>query len=164
METRAAAKRKANAAAVVMVDILHPRKQRVVLGELPNFSNVPTTQNLRKEKLPCRKNLSVKKPSPTNNTISSSPDPYVSDIYQYLRAMELKRRPMIDYMEKVQRVVTANMRSILVDWLVDVAQEYKLLSETLHLSVSYIDRFLSLNRVNKSRLQLLGVSSMLIAS
>lgn len=78
--------------------------------------------------------------------------------------MEAKRRPMADYLEKVQKDVTANMRGILVDWLVEVAEEYKLLSDTLYLTVSYVDRFLSLNAINRQRLQLLGVTSMLIAS
>ncbi|CAI9763031.1 unnamed protein product [Fraxinus pennsylvanica] len=91
---------------------------------------------------------------------------YVSGIYEYLHKMEMeaKRRPVADYLEKVQKDVTANMRGILVDWLVEVAEEYKLLSDTLYLSVSYIDRFLSLNAINRQRLQLLGVASMLIAS
>jgi cyclin A len=78
--------------------------------------------------------------------------------------MQKKRRPMVGYMENVQLDITSNMRGTLVDWLVEVADEYKLLPETLHLSVSYIDRFLSLNTVHRSKLQLLGVSSMLIAS
>jgi cyclin A len=78
--------------------------------------------------------------------------------------MEPKRRPLPDYLEKVQKGVTANMRGILVDWLVEVAEEYKLLPDTLYLSISYVDRFLSLDAVNKQKLQLLGVSSMLIAS
>lgn len=78
--------------------------------------------------------------------------------------MEPKRRPLPDYLEKVQNDVTANMRGILVDWLVDVAEEYKLLPDTLYLSISYIDRFLSMNALNRQKLQLLGVSSMLIAS
>lgn len=78
--------------------------------------------------------------------------------------MQRKRRPMIDYIEKVQKEVTVIMRTILVDWLVEVAEEYNLHSDTLHLSVSYIDRFLSVNPVSKSRLQLLGVSAMLIAA
>lgn len=78
--------------------------------------------------------------------------------------MEPKRRPMPNYLEKVQKEVTANMRGVLVDWLVEVAEEYKLLPDTLYLAISYIDRFLSLNVVHKQKLQLLGVSSMLIAS
>lgn len=71
---------------------------------------------------------------------------------------------MIDYIEKIQKDVTSTMRGVLVDWLVEVAEEYKLLSDTLHLAVSYIDRFLSLKTVNRQRFQLLGVTSMLIAS
>ncbi|TKY75009.1 putative cyclin-A3-1 [Spatholobus suberectus] len=167
METRAAAKRKTNAATIVVVEKQHPKRQRVVLGELPNLPNiiVPETLNPRREKLQCR---NAKKPTPTNNIISSPQihEPYVSDIHEYLRAMEKqrKRRPMIDYMEKIQKEVTATMRGILVDWLVEVAEEYRLLSDTLHLCISYIDRFLSVNPMSKSRLQLLGVSSMLIAS
>ncbi|KAI5423638.1 hypothetical protein KIW84_030018 [Lathyrus oleraceus] len=92
--------------------------------------------------------------------------PYLSDISDYLRTMEMqeKRRPAGDYMDKVQRCITTNMRRTLVDWLVEVADEYKLLPETLHLAVSYIDRFLSIHSLNRSKLQLLGVSAMLIAS
>lgn len=78
--------------------------------------------------------------------------------------METKRRPLPDYLEKVQKDVSANMRGILIDWLVEVAEEYNLLPDTLYLAVSYIDRFLSINALNRQRLQLLGVSSMLIAS
>lgn len=78
--------------------------------------------------------------------------------------MDPKRRPLPDYVEKVQKDVSANMRGVLVDWLVEVAEEYKLISDTLYLTISYIDRFLSLNVLNRQKLQLLGVSSMLIAS
>ena len=56
------------------------------------------------------------------------------------------------------------MRGILVDWLVEVAEEYTLLPDTLYLTISFIDRFLSLNTVTRQKLQLLGVSAMLIAS
>ena len=78
--------------------------------------------------------------------------------------MDPKRRPLPDYIEKVQKDVSPNMRGILVDWLVEVAEEYKLVSETLYLTVSYVDRFLSFNVLSRQRLQLLGVSSMLLAS
>ncbi|KAG2547508.1 cyclin-A3-1-like [Panicum virgatum] len=92
--------------------------------------------------------------------------PYASDIYSYLRSMEAqaKRRPRTDYIAAVQTDVTPNMRSILVDWLVEVAEEYKLVSDTLYLTVSYVDRFLSVKALNRQRLQLLGVSAMLVAS
>ena len=68
------------------------------------------------------------------------------------------------YMEIVQHDITAQMRAILVDWMVEVAQEYKLVSETLYLSVSYVDRYLSAVPVQRNQLQLVGVTCMLLAS
>lgn len=91
---------------------------------------------------------------------------YSSLIYQYLHSLEVeeRRRPLSNYMEKVQKDITVGMREILVDWLVEVAEEYKLVSDTLYLTVSYIDRFLSYHVLSRNKLQLLGVSCMLIAS
>ncbi|XP_020261108.1 cyclin-A2-2-like [Asparagus officinalis] len=45
-----------------------------------------------------------------------------------------------------------------------VSDEYKLVPDTLHLTVNIIDRFLSQNYIERQRLQLLGISCMLIAS
>lgn len=45
-----------------------------------------------------------------------------------------------------------------------VAEEYRLVPDTLYLTVNYIDRYLSGNEINRQRLQLLGVACMLIAS
>lgn len=78
--------------------------------------------------------------------------------------MEVERRPRPDYMEKVQYDVSPKMREILVAWLVEVAEEYKLVSDTLFLSISYVDLFLSSNALSRDKLQLLGVSCLLIAS
>lgn len=75
----------------------------------------------------------------------------------------MKFRPMPSYMER-QRDINHNMRSILVDWLVEVAEEYRLKPETLFLSVNYIDRFLSSMAVQRTKLQLVGVTCMLLAS
>ncbi|KAI4376934.1 hypothetical protein MLD38_014636 [Melastoma candidum] len=89
---------------------------------------------------------------------------YAPDIYTNIRTKELERRPSTDYMEKLQGDITPSMRGILVDWLVEVSEEYKLVPDTLYLTVSLIDRFLSQNCIEKQRLQLLGVTCMLIAS
>merc|ERR1719297_227193 len=56
------------------------------------------------------------------------------------------------------------MRSILVDWLVEVCEEYKLSSETLFLAVTYIDKFLSYMSVQRNKLQLVGTACMFIAA
>uniref|UniRef100_A0A7N0TU70 Cyclin N-terminal domain-containing protein n=1 Tax=Kalanchoe fedtschenkoi TaxID=63787 RepID=A0A7N0TU70_KALFE len=89
---------------------------------------------------------------------------YACDIYKHLRAVETKKRPSIDFMEKVQEDINSSMRSILIDWLVEVAEEYRLVSDTLYLTVNYIDRYLSGNPMNRQRLQLLGVACMMIAA
>ncbi|KAL0556328.1 hypothetical protein IC582_004841 [Cucumis melo] len=86
------------------------------------------------------------------------------DIYKHLRASEAKKRPSTDFMEKIQKDINSNMRAILVDWLVEVAEEYRLVPDTLYLTVNYIDRFLSGNSMDRQRLQLLGVACMMIAS
>ncbi|XP_052210853.1 cyclin-A2-2-like [Diospyros lotus] len=89
---------------------------------------------------------------------------YAPDIYSNLRVMELDRRPSVNYMGTVQQDITPNMRGILIDWLVEVSEEYKLVPDTLYLTVHLIDQFLSQNHIEKQRLQLLGVTCMLIAS
>jgi G2/mitotic-specific cyclin-B, other len=55
------------------------------------------------------------------------------------------------------------MRAILIDWLVEVHLKFKLLPETLYLTVNLIDRFLSLQQINRNKLQLVGVTCLLIA-
>ncbi len=55
-----------------------------------------------------------------------------------------------------QSDINSAMRTILIEWLIEVADEYKLNDETLFLSVQYVDRFLSTVNVTRSKLQLLG--------
>ncbi|CAN7041929.1 unnamed protein product [Brassica rapa subsp. trilocularis] len=89
---------------------------------------------------------------------------YAPEIHYNLRVAELKRRPCPDFMERTQRDVTQTMRGILVDWLVEVSEEYTLVPDTLYLTVYLIDWFLQGNYMERQRLQLLGVTCMLIAS
>ncbi|RMX57292.1 hypothetical protein pdam_00012863 [Pocillopora damicornis] len=88
---------------------------------------------------------------------------YASEIYQYLKKSELKNMPKPNYMKK-QTDINHSMRSILVDWLVEVAEEYKLSLQTLYLTINYIDRFLSVMSVLRGKLQLVGTACMLIAA
>ncbi|XP_065848236.1 cyclin-A1-1-like [Euphorbia lathyris] len=89
---------------------------------------------------------------------------FACDIYKHLRASESKKRPSTDFMDTVQKDINCSMRAILVDWLVEVAEEYRLVPDTLYLTVNYIDRYLSGNVMNRQKLQLLGVACMMIAS
>lgn len=60
--------------------------------------------------------------------------------------------------------INASMRCILVDWLVEVAEEYQLKPQTLFLTINYIDRFLSFMSVRRGKLQLVGAACMLVAA
>uniref|UniRef100_A0A8D3CMX8 G2/mitotic-specific cyclin-B2 n=1 Tax=Scophthalmus maximus TaxID=52904 RepID=A0A8D3CMX8_SCOMX len=89
---------------------------------------------------------------------------YAEDIHQNLRKSELRFRPVPGLLEKHPQI-TGGMRVVLVDWLSEVVQEYKLSGETLHLAVNYLDRFLSGTAfVKRGSLQLVGSVALLIAS
>ena len=87
---------------------------------------------------------------------------YVNEVYAYLH--DSQHRYMVGDYLGLQADITSNMTGILMDWLVEVAEEYHLTNQTLHLAKLYIDRFLNLIKVSRSKLQLVGVSGMLIAS
>lgn len=86
---------------------------------------------------------------------------YVTDILQNLYQAELISRPRL-YMEK-QSDINSKMRAILVDWLVEVHMKFRLVPETLYLSINIIDRYCSLVVIKRSRLQLVGVTALLLA-
>jgi len=88
---------------------------------------------------------------------------YVNDVFSNLLKDECKYSAMANYTEK-QADINERMRSILVDWLVDVHLKFKLRSETLFLTVHIIDRYLSKEQTTRNKLQLVGVTAMLIAS
>lgn len=56
------------------------------------------------------------------------------------------------------------MRGILVDWLIEVHAKFRLLPETLFLGVNLVDRFLSARPVRVEKLQLVGITALLVAS
>ncbi|KAJ3589727.1 hypothetical protein NHX12_010570 [Muraenolepis orangiensis] len=89
---------------------------------------------------------------------------YTGDIYLHLREREAKSRPRPNYL-KNHPELSGCMRVVLVDWLAEVADEYKLCAETLQLAVSYLDRFLSYTTaVKRAKLQLVGTVALLLAA
>nr|XP_015212957.1 PREDICTED: G1/S-specific cyclin-E2 [Lepisosteus oculatus] len=57
------------------------------------------------------------------------------------------------------------MRAILLDWLLEVSEVYTLHRETFYLAQDFFDRFmLTQENINKNRLQLIGITSLFIAS
>ena len=90
----------------------------------------------------------------------------VPPLYQtFDEIMPLYRVPL--YLEEngIQgRKINHKMRAILVDWLLEVGYKYRFCGSTLSLTVNILDRFLSTVVTDRSKLQLVGVSSLLIAA
>lgn len=88
---------------------------------------------------------------------------YGEEIFEYMREQEVKMLPNAHYMDN-QHEIQWSMRSVLMDWLVQVHHRFNLLPETLFLTVNYIDRFLSCKVVSLGKLQLVGATAIFIAS
>jgi cyclin B len=89
---------------------------------------------------------------------------YVHEMYNYFSSRETctSVRPL--YMED-QNHLNELMRSILVDWLVDVCSTFHLTMATLFLTVNLIDRYLELSPdVSRKEFQLVGVAALWVAS
>ena len=100
--TRAAKKRAAAAMAASDSLQLPPNKKRVVLGELPNLSNVAATpaavpaSGAQKQKFRPKKKAKVKAAVVAPDVGAKLDDPqmcgpYATDIYEYLHSMEVRR-------------------------------------------------------------------------
>ena len=77
--------------------------------------------------------------------------------------MQIKMLPNANYMSN-QTEIQWSMRSVLMDWLVQVHHRFGLLPETLFLCVNYIDRFLSCKIVSLGKLQLVGATAIFVAA
>ncbi len=56
------------------------------------------------------------------------------------------------------------MRPILVDWLVEVQENFELFHETLYLAIRILDLYLQKKECKRENLQLVGATAMFIAS
>ncbi|KAG9489442.1 hypothetical protein GDO78_005420 [Eleutherodactylus coqui] len=87
---------------------------------------------------------------------------YVMSIYSYLQQLELQQPIKQRYLEGKE--VNERMRAILVDWLVQVHSRFQLLQETLYMGIALMDRFLQVQPISRGKLQLVGVTALLVAS
>jgi len=94
---------------------------------------------------------------------------YVNEIYAYMRILEQRQAVRPGYLgadgSKVGPI-KPRMRNFLVDWLIEVHQQFSLIQETLYLTVAVLDRFLQEEgaSISTKQLQLVGVTAMLIAA
>ncbi len=90
---------------------------------------------------------------------------YISDIWRSLKSSEdcIVCSPKFNQISQ-QTDVNFDMRAILIDWIIDVHKNYRLLPDTLFICVSIIDRYLSLREISRTKLQLLGTTALFISS
>lgn len=88
---------------------------------------------------------------------------YSTEIYDYLYELEKKYMPNPDYIED-QKELEWQQRGLLMNWLVEIHSKLHLLPETLYLATNIIDRFMTLRVVNLDKIQLVGVTALLLAA
>ena len=93
------------------------------------------------------------------------PKDYINIIYYNLlkeENVELDPKPVQTYM-KNQKEINEQMRSILVDWIIDVHHKFGFTDETLFMTVLIIDRYSSIEEITRIKYQCLGITALMIA-
>ncbi|XVE98847.1 hypothetical protein REPUB_Repub03eG0143800 [Reevesia pubescens] len=88
---------------------------------------------------------------------------YVDEIYQYYWITEALNPSLENYIS-IQTDITPLMRGILINWLIEVHLKFDLMQETLYLMVTLLDRYLSEVQIKKNDMQLVGLTTLLLAS
>lgn len=87
------------------------------------------------------------------------------ELWRVMRISELKYQHDPSYMKR-HAGIDSRMRAILLDWLMEVSHAYRLHRETYHLSIEYIDRFMTMTKqqIRVDRLQLIGMTCLFLAA
>ena len=98
-------------------------------------------------------------------TNAQIPKEYINIIYHNLLLEENKGIiPYPDYSKIIsQKEINEQMRSILIDWIIDVHFKFNFTDETLFMTVLIIDRYISYKSISKKKFQLLGITALLIS-
>lgn len=144
--------------------------------EIYDKENISTLNNVRMQKslkqILCDNKMQNRQRSLSDVTkseerrIEPRANPQIVQKYQgtimcYLRAREPIYQINFQYLKK-QQDISHKMRSILIDWIVDVCSKYRLLPQTLFMTVNLIDRYLAQKQVLRQHLQLIGVACLMI--
>ena len=89
---------------------------------------------------------------------------YLEEIYMNLLLEEREStiKPKFGYMAN-QPEINEIMRAILIDWIIDVHLRFNLRQDTLFMTIWLIDAYLSFALVQRDKLQLLGITCLLIS-
>ncbi|KAK0096146.1 hypothetical protein PV326_006291 [Microctonus aethiopoides] len=134
------------------------------------------TQSLKAQRKPgtwseLRTSTCFLTPSTSNSNNQSNPLPAFSwangtQVWSMLCVGDQKTLTQRDpQMFQRHPTLQPRMRAILLDWLIEVCEVYKLHRETYYLAMDYIDRYLSTHQnVPKNQLQLIGITCLFIAA
>lgn len=86
---------------------------------------------------------------------------YAMDIFNYLKEREQNFK-INAYLDR-QPHLTNWMRTLLVDWMVEVQETFELNHETLYLAVKIVDIYLSKVQIEKEKLQLIGAAALFMS-
>ena len=138
---------------------------RIFGKELQNHS---LGKSMKGSKTPSTQNSVCASVSKSQKVIENRKNPqlvecYRSRINRFLAERDIEQKVESKFLTR-QQDVNRKMRGILVDWLVDVSAKFKLLPETFFCSVHLLDRFLERKQVKRTRLQLVGITCLMIMS
>ncbi|XP_074468709.1 G1/S-specific cyclin-E2-like isoform X1 [Sebastes fasciatus] len=103
---------------------------------------------------------SLVRPSPLPHLGWGSPE----DVWVKMVGREQNYRHSKGFVQK-HPTILPRMRSVLLDWLIEVSEAYSLHRQTFYLAQDYFDRFmLTQNNIQKDTLQLVGITCLFIAS
>lgn len=139
------------------MDLLCTENINEVVGG-DQFNNSTGTSNTQEEaqqtQMEVRLNTAVKDPT------------FLDDrcLENLLKSEERHERQWCNYFATVQKDISPRMRQVVAEWIIDLCEEQNCQEEVSLLSLSYMDRFLSLVPIRKTHLQILATACLLLAS
>ena len=132
------------------------RKKQCLIKEKIQYKDDGKTDNV----LPINKEIEIDISNDIQNV-----NEYTEEIFDNLINEEkiINSKINSNYLE-FQPEINEKMRTILIDWLLDANNKFKFKEETLYATIYILDSYLSKKLIQRKRFQLLGITSLLIAS
>ena len=126
-------------------------------------NNINNINNINNENIPYYTYLNFDRINNEQEEVSCAGE-YLEEIYLNLLIEESNSiiKPKIGYMN-MQKEINEQMRAILIDWIIEVHFQFNLRQETLYMTIWIIDTYLSFHFISRKKLQLLGISCLLIS-
>ena len=137
---------------------IEKNKQRLNLVKEENECSINVIQEINDMQISQEKENEEKRDEQSVNE-------YIDEILNNLIEEEKKIKYEINpnYFQ-YQNEINQDMRSILIDWLIDVHNKLSFKEETIYIAIYIMDSYLSKKFIQRKRFQLLGITSLILAS